>query len=64
MTARRERINRSAWFPAPRAGRAVRPERQRSVGFDPEAAEPKGAVIDPARALVIAAALGLVVRED
>ena len=32
--------------------------------FDPETAELKGAVIDPAQALVIAAALGLVVRED
>jgi hypothetical protein len=32
--------------------------------FDPETTEPKGAVIDPAQALVIAAALGLVVRED
>jgi fluoroquinolone resistance protein len=31
--------------------------------FDPETAELKGAVIDPAQALVIAAALGLVVRE-
>ena len=33
-------------------------------GFDQETAELKGAVIDPAQALVIAAALGLVVRED
>jgi uncharacterized protein YjbI with pentapeptide repeats len=32
--------------------------------FDPETGELKGAVIDPAQALVIAAALGLVVRED
>ena len=32
--------------------------------FDPETAELTGAVIDPAQALVIAAALGLVVRED
>jgi hypothetical protein len=32
--------------------------------FDPETAELKGAVIDPAQALVIAAALGLVVCGD
>jgi hypothetical protein len=31
---------------------------------DPATTELKGAIIDPAQALVIAAALGLVVRDD
>jgi hypothetical protein len=42
----------------------MRPARQRPVRVHPETTRLKGAVIDPAQALVIAAALGLDVREN
>ena len=49
--------------PAPPSALIARLRPSDLSAFDPETAELKGAVIDPAQALVIAAAPGLVVRE-